>query len=130
MRLIPIVLAAMLAAAPALAQPGKLQSPARVPSAAKVAATHNIACPATLAASVAIPAGFARYDNNGPGLKLIGMRVDGGQMSCQYGSIYLTNPSARNCTRGPGAWDQNGNCFFPPPGTIMPGDPTCYATCE
>lgn len=126
MRLIPIALAAALAVVPtlSLAQPAKPQSPA------KVAATRNIACPATLAASVGIPAGFARYDNNGPGLKLIGMRVDGGQMSCQYGSIYLTNPSAKNCRRGPGAWDQNGNCFFPPPGTIVPGDPTCYATCE
>jgi len=51
-------------------------------------------------------------------------------MSCQYGSIYLTNPSARNCKRGPGAWDQNGNCFFPPPGTYFGGDPTCYATCD
>lgn len=112
------------AAAPAFGQP------ARSAPAGRLGATRNIACPATLSASVSIPAGFARYDNNGPGLKLIGMRVDGGQMSCQYGSIFLTNPAAKNCRRGPGAWDQNGNCFFPPPGTIVPGDPTCYATCD
>lgn len=127
-----LVLAPQFAAAPsvALAQPAKLQPPAKPTSTAKAAATRNIACPATIAATVGIPTGFARYDNNGPGLKLIGMRVDGGQMSCQYGSVYLTMPAAKNCTRGPGAWDQQGNCFFPPPGTWFGSDPTCYATCE
>ena len=121
-----ILATAAIAAAPSLT----LAQPAMSPAVAKVAATRNIACPKTISASVAIPSGFARIDNNGPGLKLIGMSVDGGQLSCQYGSIYLTNPSAKNCKRGPGAWDQNGNCFFPPPGTYFGGDPTCYATCD
>lgn len=130
-QLVPAVLtAAVLGLAPAAATAQIPQPSPAGKAPAPPPPTTRYTCPLTIPATVTPPAGFSRMDQNGPGLKLMSVTVEAGQMICRYGSYFFTLPTAKNCVRDTGFWNQDGNCYPVPAGVVVGSDPTCYVKCQ